>query len=307
MLPFTLQQLRILKAVATEKNFTKAAEGLYLSQPSLSKQIKRLEKNLGILLINRENKKVSLTEKGKIFLDYSERILALCEESCRILMDFKSVERGNLKVGASQTIGTYLLPRVLSLFAQNYPQMSLNFQVNSTQIIAKSVSNREIDLAVVGGEIPNKLKKHLSLKHFVEDEFNLIVPKSHPFAFKKQITEKELYNLNFITLNSNSPIRKFIDNILSKNQIEIKKLKIIMELNSIEGIKTAVSLGLGAAFLSSSAIEKEIRLKKIEKVNIENIRITRNLSIISNPESYKPRAFQFFYKELLELKNAIQN
>ena len=80
-----------------------------------------------------------------------------------------------------------------------------------------------------------------------------------------------------------------------------------MELNSIEGIKTAVSLGLGAAFLSSSAIEKEIRLKKIEKVNIENIRITRNLSIISNPESYKPRAFQFFYKELLELKNAIQN
>ena len=74
MLPFTLQQLRILKAIATEKNFTKAAEILYLSQPSLSKQIKTLEKNLDIMLLNRENNKISLTENGKIFLEYSERI-----------------------------------------------------------------------------------------------------------------------------------------------------------------------------------------------------------------------------------------
>ena len=307
MLPFTLQQLRILKAVATEKNFTKAAELLYLSQPSLSKQIKTLEKNLDILLINRENNKVSLTESGKIFLQYSERILALCEESCRALIDLKNGERGNLTVGASQTIGTYLLPRVLALFAQNYPQINLKIQVNSTRMIAKNVINREIDLAVVGGEIPDKLRKNLTVEHFVEDEFSLIVPKLHPFASKKQITKKDLYHLNFITLNSNSTIRKFIDNILSQNQIETKQLRIIMQLNSIEGIKTAVSLGLGAAFVSSSAIEKEIELKTIEILKIENIQITRTLSIISNPECYKSKAFEFFYKELLELKNNIEN
>ena len=307
MLPFTLQQLRILKAVATEKNFTKAAELLYLSQPSLSKQIKTLEKNLDILLINRENNKVSLTESGKVFLQYSERILALCEESCRALIDLKNGERGNLTVGASQTIGTYLLPRVLALFAQNYPQINLKIQVNSTRMIAKNVINREIDLAVVGGEIPDKLRKNLTVEHFVEDEFSLIVPKSHPFASKKQITKKDLYHLNFITLNSNSTIRKFIDNILSQNQIETKQLRIIMQLNSIEGIKTAVSLGLGAAFVSSSAIEKEIELKTIEILKIENIQITRRLSIISNPECYKSKAFEFFYKELLELKNNIEN
>ena len=307
MLPFTLQQLRILKAVATEKNFTKAAELLYLSQPSLSKQIKTLEKNLDILLINRENNKVSLTESGKVFLQYSERILALCEESCRALIDLKNGERGNLTVGASQTIGTYLLPRVLALFAQNYPQINLKIQVNSTRMIAKNVINREIDLAVVGGEIPDKLRKNLTVEHFVEDEFSLIVPKSHPFASKKQITKKDLYHLNFITLNSNSTIRKFIDNILSQNQIETRQLRIIMQLNSIEGIKTAVSLGLGAAFVSSSAIEKEIELKTIEILKIENIQITRRLSIISNPECYKSKAFEFFYKELLELKNNIEN
>lgn len=307
MLPFTLQQLRILKAVATEKSFTKASELLYLSQPSVSKQIKTLEKNLDILLINRENNKISLTENGKVFLQYSERILALCEESCRALIDLKNGERGNLTVGASQTIGTYLLPRVLALFAQNYPQIDLKVQVNSTRVIAKNIINREIDLAVVGGEIPDDLKKNLTVEDFVEDEFSLIIPKSHPFATRKTITKEDLYHLNFITLNSNSTIRKFIDNILIQNEIETKQLKIIMQLNSIEGIKTAVSLGLGAAFVSSSAIEKEIELKTIEILKIENIRITRTLSIISNPECYKSKAFEFFYTELSGLKSNIEN
>lgn len=307
MLPFTLQQLRILKAVATEKNFTKAAEMLYLSQPSLSKQIKTLEKNLDSILLNRENNKISLTENGKIFLQYSERILALCEESCRALIDLKNGERGNLTVGASQTIGTYLLPRVLALFAQNYPQIALKVQVHSTRTIAKNVINREIDLAIVGGEIPEKLKKHVIVENFVEDEFSLIVSKSHPFASKKKITKEDLYHLNFITLNSNSTIRKFIDNILDQNQIETNQLKIIMQLNSIEGIKTAVSLGLGAAFVSSAAIEKEIALNTIEILKIENIRITRTLSIISIPQSYKSKAFEFFYQELVQLKDNIEN
>ena len=202
MLPFTLQQLRILKAVATEKNFTKAAELLYLSQPSLSKQIKALEKNLGITILNRENNKISLTENGTVFLQYAERILALCEESCRAIIDLKNGERGNLTVGASQTIGTYLMPRVLALFAQNYPQINLNVQVSSTRIIAKNLRNREIDIAVVGGEIPEELKKNLHIEDFVEDEFSLIISKSHPFAKKKKDNEKrfisfKLYYIKF--------------------------------------------------------------------------------------------------------------
>jgi DNA-binding transcriptional LysR family regulator len=307
MLPFTLQQLRILKAIATEKSFTKAAALLYLSQPSLSKQIRILEKNLDILLINRQNSKISLTENGRVFLEYSERILALCEESCRALIDLKNGERGNLNIGASQTIGIYLLPKVLALFAQNYPQINLKVQINSTRVIAKNIINREIDLAVVGGEIPENLKKKLIVENFLEDEFSLIIPKSHPFATKKQITKEDLYHLNFIALNDTSTIRKFIDNILIQNHIKTNQLKVIMQFNSIEGIKTAVSLGLGAAFVSSSAIEKEIELKTIEILKIENIKITRTLSIISNPECYNSKAFEFFYKELFTLKNNLES
>lgn len=305
MLPFTLHQLRILKAVATEKNFTKAAAVLYLSQPALSKQVKTLENNLDISLINRERNKISLTESGKVLLQYSERILALCEESCRVLIELKNGDRGNLTVGASQTIGTYLMPRVLALFAKNYPQINLKVQVNSTRIIAKKIINREIDIAIVGGEISDDLQKNVIIQPFGLDELTLIISKSHPFTKKARINKEDLYNLDYITLNSNSTIKNFIDNILIQNQIETKQLKTILQLNSIEGIKTAVSLGLGAAFVSSSAIEKEIKLQTIAIIKIENIKITRKLSIITNPECYRSKAFEFFYTKLIQLKNKI--
>ena len=302
-LPFTLQQLRILKAIASEKNFTKAAEILFVSQPSLSKQIKILENRLGIILLNRENNKISLTEAGKVFLQYSERILALCEESCRALNDLKNGDRGNLTVGASQTIGTYLMPRILALFAQKYPQINLKVQVDSTRVIAKKIVDRRIDIAVVGGDVPQELKKNLEITNFVEDELILIIPRSHPFAKKKKIHKDDLYQLNYITLSSNSTIQKFIDNILIQNHIETKQFHVILQLNSIEAIKTAVSLGLGAAFISASSIEKELELKTFEVVAIENIKITRTLLLLTNPQCYRSKAFEFFYDELSTLKN----
>ena len=197
------------------------------------------------------------------------------------------------------------MPRVLALFAQNYPQINIKVQVDSTRIIAKNVMNQEIDIAVVGGDIPEELKKNLEIESFVEDELILIIPKSHPFAIKKKkiINKDDLYHLNFITLNSTSTIRKFIDNILVQNDIETKQFNVIMQLNSIEAIKTAVGLGLGAAFVSSSAIEKEIELKTVEIITIKNIKITRTLSIITNRECYRSKAVEFFYNELWALKN----
>jgi DNA-binding transcriptional LysR family regulator len=303
-LPFTLQQLRILKAVAAEKNFTRAAEILYISQPTLSKQIKLLESRLGVLLIDRQARNFSLTEAGKIFLRYSERILTLCEESCRSLNDFKNGDRGSLIVGASQTVGTYLIPRILSLFAQNYPQINFKIQVESTQNISKSILNRQIDIAIVGGLVPEELKKDLQIEDFVEDNLCLILPKSHPFILgkKKFIKKSELYSLNFISLKPASTVQKFIDGILVRNDIQIEKFNIIMELNSIEAIKTAVDLGIGAAFVSSSAIEQEILSKTISVIKIKNTKITRPISILTNPQSYKSKAFQFFYRELSQLK-----
>ena len=307
MIPFTLQQLRILRAVATEKNFTKAAEILYLSQPSLSKQIKILEKNLDTILLNREGNKISLTETGKVFLQYSERILALCEESCRALIDLKNGDKGSLTVGASQTIGTYLMPQLLVFFAQNYPQISLKIQVKDTSAIVNNIIKKKIDIALVGGSIPERLKKHLIIQNFIEDEISLIISPDHPFSKKKKINKKDLYYLKFLTLKPNSSIQKFINNILIQNQINPQQLNSNIEFNSIESIKTAVSLGFGAAFISSSAIKKELKLKEIQILQIENTRLMRTLSIISNSKYYKSKSFKFFYNELLTLKAKLEN
>jgi DNA-binding transcriptional LysR family regulator len=308
ILPFTLQQLRIIKAVANETSFTKAAEILFISQPSLSKQLKILENRLGIQLINRHKNKISLSEAGQLLLQYSERILALCEESCRALTDFKNGERRTLKIGATQTVGTYLIPRVLALFTENYPQINLKVQIDSSTIIAKNVFDHSLDIALIGGYIPEFFKKKLQIENFIEDEFHLIVSKSHPIVAnnRKIINKADLYHLNFIVFNTNSIIRKFIDSILIQNHIEIKQFNIVMELNSIEAIKTAVSLGIGVAFVSSFAIEKEIEFKTLEIINIENIKISHTLSIITHHNYYRSKAFEFFYNELWSLKNLIK-
>ena len=305
VLPFTLQQLRIFKAIACEKSFTQAAKILFISQPSVSKQIKILETRLGIVLFNRNGNKLSLTEAGNIFLQYSDRILALCEESCRALNNLKDGERGNLKIGASQTIGSYLIPRVLTLFIQNYPQINVNIAIDSTDSIAKKVTDQIVDIAIVGGSIPATLKKNLQVENFIEDEIVLIISKSHSFVQKKKkkVTKEDLYRLKFITLSANSTNYNFINNILIQNHIQTKQFNVIMELNSIEAIKTAVSLGLGAAFVSSLAIEKEIELKTIEIIDIENIKLARTLSIITKIDSYKSKAFNLFYNQLCLLKN----
>jgi DNA-binding transcriptional LysR family regulator len=308
ILPFTLQQLRIIKAVATETSFTRAAEVLFISQPSLSKQLKTLESRLGIRLINRHKNKIYLSEAGELLLQYSERILALCEESCRALTDLQNGERGTLKIGATQTIGTYLIPRVLALFTENYPQINLKVQVDSSTIIAKNVFDHSLDIALIAGYIPEFLKKKLQIENFIENEFHLIVSKSHPIAAnnRKIINKTDLYHLNFIVFNANSTIRKFIDSILIQNHIEIKQFNIVMELNSIEAIKTAVSLGIGVAFVSSFTIEKEIELKTLEIINIENIKVSHTLSLITNHNCYRSKAFEFFYNELWSLKNRIR-
>jgi len=302
VLPFTLQQLRIFKAIACEKSFTQAAEILFISQPSLSKQIKALESRLGILLFHRTGNKIILTEAGIIFLQYSERILALCEESCRALNDLKDGERGTLKVGASQIIGAYLIPRIVTLFIQRYPQINLHIDIDSTQIIAKKVANQNLDIAIVEGDIPINLKKILEIEEFVQDELILIISKSHSFT-KKKINKDDLYNLNFITFNSNSTIYQFITNGLLQNNIQTKQFNVIMELNSIEAIKIAVSLGLGAAFIYSSALEKELEFETVQILPIEDIKITRTLYIITNSYLNRSKAFDFFYRELWLIKN----
>lgn len=300
-LPFTLEQLVILRAVANDGSFKNAARSLYITQPAVSLQIQNLEKQLKITLFDRAKKQVQLTEAGNLLLRYSNRILSLCEESSRALDDLSELQSGKLIVGASQTTGTYLMPKILGLFRQRYPNIQVQLHVDSTRKIAWSTVNRQIDIGIVGGEIPMELKQILEVTPYVEDELALILPQSHPFVKQKSIKKEDLYSLRFIALDSCSTIRTVVDDVLVKNGIDVTRLKIEMELNSIEAIKNAVQSGLGVAFVSVSAITKELELGLVSWVKIENVKIKRMLSVILNPNKYKSKASESFNNEILTL------
>jgi DNA-binding transcriptional LysR family regulator len=300
-LPFTLDQLRILKAIASEGSFKKAAESLYISQPAVSLQVQNLERQLSVPIFDRGNRKAAFTEEGKVLLRYGNRILSLCDESCRAIEDLRSLNGGTLVIGASQTTGTYLMPRLIGLFRQKYPQIAVQLQVHSTRRISWSVANGQVNLAIIGGKVPPELNNVLQITPYAEDELALILPKLHPFSKLEYIQKEDLYRLRFIALDTQSTIRKVIDQVLNQNGIDSTRFKIEMELNSVEAIKNAVQSGLGAAFVSISAIAKELELGILHWVKIEDITIRRTLSIVVNPNRYRSKASQAFSKEILTL------
>ena len=300
-LPFTLDQLKILHAISNEGSFKKAAEKLYISQPAVSLQIQNLERQLNTPLFYRDKRKARLTETGQLLIKYCERILSLCDETCRALDELHTLQSGSLIIGASQTTGTYLMPRLIGIFKNKYPQISIELQVYSTRKVSWGVANGNIDLAVVGGEVPQELQKDLRITSYAEDELALILPLSHPFSTLEFIQKEDLYRIRFIALNTQSTIRTVIDNTLAQHGIDSSYLKIEMELNSIEAIKNAVHSGLGAAFVSVSAITKELELGMLHWAKIEGLTMKRTLSILLNPKRYYSNATQIFKEEILEM------
>ena len=300
-LPFTLDQLKILQAIANQGTFKKAADKLYISQPAVSLQVQNLERQLNTPLFYRNKRKARLTETGQLLLKYCDRILNLCEETCRALDELHTLQSGGLIIGASQTTGTYLMPRLIGIFRNKYPQINIELQVHSTRKVSWGVANGNIDLAVVGGKVPQELKNTLDISSYAEDELDLILPLSHPFSSLEFIQKEDLYRLRFIVLNTQSTIRNVIDSTLTQHGIDSTYLKIEMELNSIEAIKNAVHSGLGGAFVSVSAISKELELGMLHWAKIEGIKIKRTLSILLNPKRYYSNATQIFKKEMLEM------
>jgi DNA-binding transcriptional LysR family regulator len=300
-LPFTLDQLKILHAISNEGSFKKAAEKLFISQPAVSIQVQNLERQLNTPLFYRDKRKARLTETGQVLIRYCDRILSLCEETCRALDELNALQSGALIIGASQTTGTYLMPRLIGIFRHKYPQIGIELQVHSTRKISWGVADGKIDLAIVGGEVPQELHVNLDMTSYAEDELALILPPAHPFASLESIQKEDLYRLRFIALNPQSTIRSVIENTLTQNGIDSSYFKIEMELNSIEAIKNAVHSGLGAAFVSVSAISKELELDMLHWAKIDGITIKRTLSILVNSKRYHSNATKIFKKEILEM------
>jgi DNA-binding transcriptional LysR family regulator len=298
-LPFTLDQLRILRAIASEGSFKKAADSLYVTQPAVSLQIQNLEKQLDVALFDRGGRKAQLTEAGHLLLSYCDRILSQCQEACRALDDLHNLKGGSLIVGASQTTGTYLMPRMIGLFRQKYPDVAVQLQVHSTRRTAWGVANGQVDLAIIGGELPSDLNDLLQVVPYANDELALVLPPKHPLSRLPELTKEDLYRLGFVCLDAQSTTRKMVDQLLSRSKLDVGRMKIEMELNSFEAIKNAVQSGLGAAFLPVVSIERELASGTLHKPQVADLQVRRQLKLISHPARYCSRAAEAFRREVL--------
>ena len=192
-IPFTLDQLRILKAIVDEGSFKKAADSLFVTQPAVSLQVQNLEKQLDIAIFDRGGRKAQLTEAGKLLLNYCEKILGECQETCKAVEDLNNLKGGSIIIGASQTTGTYLMPRMIGLFRQKYPEVSVQLQIHSTRRTGWSVANGQIDIAIIGGQLPLELNESLEVIPFATDELALVLPTNHQLAKSKELKKEDLY------------------------------------------------------------------------------------------------------------------
>ncbi|MCX5938226.1 MAG: LysR substrate-binding domain-containing protein, partial [Cyanobium sp. LacPavin_0920_WC12_MAG_62_9] len=239
------------------------------------------------------------TEAGHLLLSYCDRILSQCQEACRALDDLHNLKGGSLVVGASQTTGTYLMPRMIGLFRQKYPDVAVQLQVHSTRRTGWSVANGQIDLAIIGGELPTELNDLLQVVPYASDELALVLPTKHALARLSELTKDDLYRLGFVCLDAQSTTRKMVDQLLARSGLDVGRLKIEMELNSFEAIKNAVQSGLGAAFLPVVSIERELAAGTLHRPQVADLLVRRQLKLITHPARYCSRASDAFRKEVL--------
>ena len=181
--------IRVFLTVVEKKSFSKAAKALFLTQPAVSFQIQMLEEYYGTRLFDRVSRNIILTEAGHLLLKYANEMNRLQAELERNMQQLTGHVKGELLVGASTTIGEYILPYVVGAFKQEYPDVNATIQIMNTNDIAENVNNKSFDLGIIEG--PVELTENMKSIAFLEDELVLAIPSNHPFATKESITLEE--------------------------------------------------------------------------------------------------------------------
>jgi len=269
-----------------------AAKELYMTQPAISQTIIELEENLEVKLFERIKKKLILTHPGRILLNYSRRILILTEEAENTITDIAKMNQGRLRIGASMTIGTYLLPKIIKDFQTKYQNIELPFIIDNTSVIEEMILNNKIDLALVEGPIKST---EITIKPFFDDQMIIICSPQHKWAKRELIEPSEIEEEKFITREKGSGTREVIENTLVKFNLSYQPKYI---LNNIEAIKKSVEANIGISILPEIAVKKEMEEDKIVKVSIEKIDFTRKFQLIYHRDKYHSNLFNEFVNHM---------
>ncbi|HEY3086425.1 MAG TPA: LysR substrate-binding domain-containing protein [Candidatus Dormibacteraeota bacterium] len=270
----TLRQLRTFKTVADMSSFSLAAQRLKLSQPSISYQVKELEEALGLPLLERLGKRVELTEAGSVMYGYARRMLDVLDEATVAIEEMRGIQRGTLRVGASTTVGIYLLPAALGAFKKLHPGLVISLEIGTRARVQEQVLRNELDLAVVG---PALKDPDLAIIPFLSDELVVIAPDGHPLAAKHRLTLKDLSDQPFVMREAASGSRWSLEKAARRAGA---KLKVAMELGSNGAIKHAVESGLGLAVISRYACALEFSSGRLVELDVRGFPIRRDWHIV---------------------------
>jgi len=269
--------LQVFYTVAKRLSYSRAAEELYISQPAVSRHVQSLEKDLGAKLLGQRGNRVYLTDAGRIVFDYAQRVFGLTNEVKRALEELEGLQRGYLRLGASSTPGAYLLPQVVTLFRERYPGVEVSLAIGNSQQIEKRVLRNELDLGVVGA----RFLPELQVRPYARDTLVLIVPTGHPFAEREAVSPEELEREPFILREAGSGTRRIVEEELARVGVTLRHS---FELCGCEAVKRAVAAGMGIAFVSGYSVSLEIASEILRSVAIPDLRLERELSIISHKD-----------------------
>jgi DNA-binding transcriptional LysR family regulator len=260
-------------------SFTKASEELYITQPAVTKNIKELELEYGVSLFHRRGNKIELTEAGRILLGYTDKIMGLYKQVRYDLDLIKQRFSGMFQIGASTTVGQYVLPALMSLFHTRYPDINLSLINANTREIENYLIDKKIELGIVEGKPKNRRLKYIP---FMEDEIVLIAHTSQKNSQKEIISLEEFKKISLVLRELGSGSLEVIRDELKKQGVHFKDLNIAMHLGSTESIKSYLTNVNSVGLVSIAAVNKEIKNGEFSIIDVKGLDIKRMFYFIYN-------------------------
>lgn len=277
-------KLKVFCTVAETKSFSKASEIIRLTQPAVSLQIQALEEIYGTKLFNRAGCIITLTKAGEMLYKYAKEINDLYTSAEKEIGGFTGQVKGVVSVGASTTIGNYVLPSVIADFKRKYPKVGVHIHIGNTRSVIESLNAASIDVGLVEGDVK---KQKLTIERLIPDEMVLIMSPLHHWAKKSQVSVLDIPKEPFIFREEGSGTRQMIEKHLSKNGISPPNMRVAFVMGSTEAIKGAVEEGLGISIASRWAVKKEIRYGSLRATTFKEQKILRDFSLLyRKPGSY---------------------
>ena len=264
----TFEQLRIFLAVAELLHFTRAAEALYMTQPAVSAAIQSLEAEYGVKLFHRAGRNTQITDAGKLLQMEAQKILeqvALTEQGLR---ELNNMQQGELKLGASLTIGNYWLPSKISQFKRQYPGISVKCTLGNAEEICQGTAIGLFDLGLVTGEVKASVQNCLRQEVVGSDRLQIVVGKSHSWYKRKEISPEELLTTTWVMRESGSGAQQVFEQALQSWGIDPTLLNVVLVLNSSEMVKAVVESGVGAAAIPELMVQNELKLSTLHAVQV---------------------------------------